>query len=104
MVPACTADKAKGHPHPTQCSSKDSQAQLSMLKHHQWATKQEFCNNNNPLSHRKVLTKFCTRTLLQLALGGKANSLEAAAPRYMACRRKAKEKLLQLKAAAEGEI
>lgn len=36
--------------------------------------------------------------------GGDANSLEAAAPRYMACREEAKEKLLQLKVVAEGEI
>lgn len=76
MVPACPADKAKSRPHPTQCSSKDSPAQLSMLKHQRWATKQEFRSNNNsnnPLSCRKVLTKLSTRTLLQLASGGKAN-------------------------------
>lgn len=30
--------------------------------------------------------------------------MEAAAPRYMPCREEAKKKLLQLKAAADGEI
>lgn len=105
MAPPSTADKAKGHPQPIYCSSKDSPAQLSMLNHHWWATKQEYCNNNNPLSHRKVLTTFCRRTRLQLTLGGKANGLESAVAHNMACREEAKEKLLQLKAAAaEGEI
>lgn len=34
---------------------------------------------------------------------GEANGLEAAVPWYMACREEAKETLLQLKVAADGE-